>query len=174
MITLFSSDDTGEKPRLKNITKKPAFWIILTSVVLITAAVIFLPNALKTPVTSEPSSVQVVSDPYETSTGSQLIPSEGEVILLSGASPNGTYVSSLSFSGTADSAWIKDEQQLQAFFSELTANLGLNTNFSTVFSRYDKAYFKSKQLVVLIMSKTTIWTVPTADCGASTLSLMRF
>lgn len=56
MITLFSMDDTRDKPHQKTALKKPTLWIILAAAVLaVTAAVIFLPDALKPPVGSEAS-----------------------------------------------------------------------------------------------------------------------
>ncbi len=156
MISLFSLQESADRPRIKHILnyRKPAFWFILICVVvIITAAILFLPNAGDTPSPSGPSGITAVSDPPGISTGSRLIPSEAEVVSLSGAFPNDTDTTPISAGGAADFAQIKNEQQLQAFFGELAGNLGLSGDFAAAFPQYDKAYFKSKQLLALIVSK---------------------
>jgi len=156
LLSPLAFSETGVKPRIKNALnyKKPAFWIIIASVVLITAAaVIFLPNAVNPPLTSESSRPDPPSAVSYTPIHSSPIPAEEEIYQLSMPDPDETYLSTLAYNGTASSDWIESGQEFLTFSDDLKSHFTLPSNLTNALSEYGDSFFESKRVIAMILAE---------------------
>lgn len=143
LLSPLAFSETGVKPRIKNALhyKKPAFWITLTSIVLITAAaVIFLPNAGSTPATSEPAKDD--------------IPASATVYELHMSSPDYAYINAIAANNDILTEEMYKLIQLQEFSGQLAGRFYYDSDLRNQFSSYDDDYFKDKCLFALIVRST--------------------
>jgi len=143
LLSPLAFSETGVKPRIKNALryKKPAFWITLASIVLITAAaVIFLPNAGSTPATSEPAKdgIPVKAAVYE---------------LLMGL-PDYAYINTIE----ANNDILTDEIYKPIQFQEFSGQLGQRFHFESDlhgrFAAYDETFFQNKCVFAIVLRST--------------------
>ncbi|HOP11433.1 MAG TPA: WG repeat-containing protein [Oscillospiraceae bacterium] len=162
MIPLLSLFEPGDKPHSKSIInpKKPAFWIIISMVVLITAAFIFLPNALKTPTVSEPfaASVSQITDSSETSFATETvnlqIPVNASVYQLQMTMADNVYINNIKASDDILTDEIYKPIQMQEFSGQLAQRFHFESDLYQRFSGYDEAYFQNKCVFALILRST--------------------
>ena len=162
MISLFSLNEPDNKPRSKSIInpKKPAFWIILSMVVLITAAFIFLPNALKTPTVSEPltASISQITNSSETSFATETvnlqIPVNAAVYQLQMTMTDNVYINTIKANDDILTDEIYKPIQMQEFSGQLSQRFHFESDLYQRFTSYDDAYFQNNCVFTLILRST--------------------
>jgi len=133
MISLFSLNETGTENA--GICKKPAFWIIITLVVLIAAAAIFY--AVTVPPVSEND-----------------IPASATVYPLHMILNDYTYINTIEANDGILADEICKPVQLEEFSGQLAQRFHYDSDLQSRFDGYDESYFQDKCLLVLVVRST--------------------
>lgn len=143
LLSPLAFSETGVKPRIKNALhyKKPAFWIIPASIVLITAAaIIFLPNAGSVPPTSESAKAD--------------IPAGATVYELYMTMPDYAYINNIEANNDIVTEEIYKPIQLQGFSGQLGQRFHFESDLYARLDGYDEAFFQNKCLFAVILRST--------------------